>query len=1418
MAEQNLQDVVTKVQSVSDPSPADVSASPETAFPALVASQDTPQATKNLDPSADLQPTSTNKIKDVESQEHQTENAVDSGVEKTDQRASTESVLTELTKPILNGLVNSHNNSDIEGIDDLSIKGGVFEGSVSGESTEEAAKKLGDSLDQNRSQSALKKPATFKAVSVTKSFLANAGGAPQPAKAGTDRASPAGGAAPGGLSAGIMRPRLVAKALSGNKALAPKTFALAKGGRELGPDPNQVWNKNRVTATPQATPKHLTDEELRQQYGIHLASRMQEDVEGTEAKWADIDDDEDDWAPDTIEWTDGTKTDLALRAAQAAKEAEEVAAVAKAKEAERQKEIEAAKAKAALLAKSVTSVGPNATILKPGAKLVAASPKTISEKPSLVAKPPSSTQPKSPWASLPPVDKAASIEVQSVLPPQQARFSQRDPHGFDAMPTAPIPTKEIAADDFSRSSRETNGAPQQLFNSQSGRYEPAPENRRGSSRKDGGFRPPAVLQRPSLNDQGGPAEPSPAFQTSRNAVQQDGSWNRRRASSSISRESGERRMSIGLPGDMLKGLEDASSRRRPSQATGAPYVGNRQNSQASFDSRNADTYGRLSQQNSAAASPQLARAIPAMPSAPVPTDNTAIHQAQLLAQKQLMREKREAAIKRRQEEEAKAEAEKRARIALKMQELGLTGEKAAAKTPAADSKPDTPVLKDAQPATTTHTKEVPDVQADLQPITAVKTSDPLPLTVKPEVATLTNGIAAKDIEIKNAPPPTQVNQIPPKAPDVSDNPERVPQPRALVNGVSKSDLPAANLRHDADLSQEHPFKDQHHQQLSHHLPEPIPSSAWGSSNISGGMTTHSSTTANLWGPPSNQQRALGNGNFTSNLDRFHSSPRDQFQSPAQQPKPIGTPKQPSPTSMGQQAPTIPDNALRQAHDSYNQPLVHPSSAATPDSRQVNGTHRADTRGLPNFIKRSLPVIGSGSHVITPSAWTDFAANTERLEAEQSQALQKEIDARNADDRRRDIVRELNMDNMTSTWRQVKPGMEPGDRKLLKTTESQPDAIADSTMRNLATTATAALPPALASVSPIVHPQTRSRFFPQGQATAPYGARNISTANFSSPERSPSPPPPESDDHPAFQLYSGRPLVKLPQPKPTIKLPPANIPAKPTTTTATSTPAVSPPLLRAGSQPLASRQDWQARFNALVGKATIEKPVERTTVQVIDPSSKVSFEITSVDLPVVTPTIITLPPPSEASPSPSSEGDQSVGEESSHLSQIDDEEALFEEGRTFGSVPTVHLPTMDHPSVQGWSSVKPSKSYLSRVRKPVNDERYRVESESISPLVLDQAFYGLNPTSYNVYLHGMHRARYALIRKPSYAPSPPHNKNAKGFNNHRPQQHSRGSVGSNPSMSNQPGKSVPPQSMTGAGPRSQPTHHMSWARKASGVAH
>ncbi|KAK5241492.1 hypothetical protein LTR40_013196, partial [Exophiala xenobiotica] len=202
------------------------------------------------------------------------------------------------------------------------------------------------------------------------------------------------------------RPRLVAKTTS---ALQPKI----KPYQSATPDPMQVWNKNRVT--PQPSTKHLTDEELKQQYGIHLTSRIQADGDGKEAKWADIDDDEDDWAPETIEWNDGTKSTLTP--------VEVVPLVAQkpatpVETAEKPKPVASSKAPAPQF---ISSVGPNAVVLKLGAsaerqqaqKATNLQARSPSENPSLLSSKtaPAPAPSRSPWAPLPPVDKVSPVAI-----------------------------------------------------------------------------------------------------------------------------------------------------------------------------------------------------------------------------------------------------------------------------------------------------------------------------------------------------------------------------------------------------------------------------------------------------------------------------------------------------------------------------------------------------------------------------------------------------------------------------------------------------------------------------------------------------------------------------------------------------------------------------------------------------------------------------------------------------------------------------------------------------------------------------------------------------------------------------------------------------------------------------------------------
>ncbi|XP_044717820.1 uncharacterized protein HRG_08462 [Hirsutella rhossiliensis] len=185
---------------------------------------------------------------------------------------------------------------------DVSVSGGS---DTEASRTDWARQKDGDK-SHGRTGSSVKKPATFKAVSVNKTFLAaKASPGSTVSKANDKPTTGTSTPPPGSATLSVSRPRLVAKTGSGARDSAPRSSSAVNGGKPAtAPDPNVVWNKNRPPE-----PKKFTDEELKK-YGIHMASRLNEDDAQGQGKWADIDDDDDDWAPEAITWGDGTKTTL----------------------------------------------------------------------------------------------------------------------------------------------------------------------------------------------------------------------------------------------------------------------------------------------------------------------------------------------------------------------------------------------------------------------------------------------------------------------------------------------------------------------------------------------------------------------------------------------------------------------------------------------------------------------------------------------------------------------------------------------------------------------------------------------------------------------------------------------------------------------------------------------------------------------------------------------------------------------------------------------------------------------------------------------------------------------------------------------------------------------------------------------------
>ena len=389
-----------------------------------------------------------------------------------------------------------------------------------------------------------------------------------------------------------------------------------------------------------------------------MATRLQGDESGKD-KWADIDDDEDDWAPEPVEWVDGTKSTVVPSAAPPDQLPDEPKDLPS--------ETTDAPVPDPTTAESPTdstTQSSTKTILKPG--INASNPSRLSgfggrspvDKQTL--KPSAPVPVKNPWATLPPVDKVAPIFPN---PPQGQPSSpfRRDPHGFDSLPPPPPgPAREIAADDFNRSWRDDRGT-KELFNSRSGRYEPVTETRRGSVRGDEGpHRQPAVLQRPSFS---GPAEPSSAFQ-SRSSGTEAGQWTRRRASSNVS-STGGRRPSFTRPVDGPEGSMPASG-----SALESPRQGH-----ANLDhSLVAETTGQADQPKGSA--PDQQQPASTEPTQSVMPEEEAVPKAPeedpVARQQQLMREKIEAAREAKQkqlEEEQKQESAKKERLRMKMEAL-----------------------------------------------------------------------------------------------------------------------------------------------------------------------------------------------------------------------------------------------------------------------------------------------------------------------------------------------------------------------------------------------------------------------------------------------------------------------------------------------------------------------------------------------------------------------------------------------------------------------------------------------------------------------------------------------------------------------------------------------------------------------------
>ena len=1077
----------------------------------------------------------------------------------------------------------------------------------------------------------------------------------------------------------------------------------------------QVWNRNRgkfylekladasllmrLLAAPQPTQKHFTDEELKQQYGIHLATRLQADGDGKESKWADIDDDEDDWAPETIEWNDGTKITLSQNDT-AAILAEEQAAALTAKERQADEE----RSKMSAQQKPTTTVGPNATVLKPRS---AAQPKsgglvlkTPSDKPTLVAKPAAPAPVRSPWASLPPVEKVPPVDINPPSRPTTSRPPQHDAYAASAMlPPAQPPqvAMEIAADDFTRTRRDTqNGNLGQLYNAQSGQYEPANTGRRGSVRKDQNFRPPSLLQRGgSTHDQHDPAEPSASFQTHRSGSQQDaGPWNRR-GSSTVSGDSGPqgRRTSMNKGMDMPKIPHDLLLQQResqPLQSPSTPGFGPNQVSQSvsspaqrlphSAVPSPALQHSQLAQEPSSATGPPYQnRNLVSESSVPNTREDVA-------AQKQLMKEKRELAIKRKKEEEEREEAAKKERIRLRMATLGL---------PPLDEKKESEKrtvekrgveLVDVGQKEAEKLEHTPDIRRTPSQLQETPPSMPLspPKPPLPDASgtpqqygmmrvhgTPSNNISQPSTEHSLAErtrshAPSQL--LAPLGLEVKvEQNEQLPSP--TVNGLHKQTDP---LSQQPPSDVQHQVREQRQQPWTNGSRDNSGYSGWNGPNA--GMAREQSVSNSVWGPPA-QHRTLGNGTFDRSVQRPQSKQQEQFSSPAL--APIGPPRNLQRLREVPHARANDVSPTPMVEDFQTIPTFPPSDTPTPSMRpEITGqpTSEIQQTSPPQIVGVAQPrshisnIEGPSSHPelqkSTLAAWGNFHV----ADAENNRQLAQQHAARLAEEARTGIRHEPSLPTMNETWRQVKVDDQGGQRHIIGVSRGQsvhsqtvtPQTNGDVRGSPL-TTVTGIAPPVAAGVG------RGSRFFPSIGRALQVHFQGVPPF-LPGYTRSPSPPPPDNDIHPVFAGDRGRPLVNLPfiREKPKVRLPPS-----------VSTAGQSPKMveermtpLRTASQPLVNNPSWQDRFNGLLrdNKTSPEKKF----AQVVEFSTtKVPLDSPEVQVSAS----VSLPPKS--------------GEATSRLLEVsskamEDEEALFE-NREFGSLPAVLIPSKA-PEI-GWSPAK-----------------------------------------------------------------------------------------------------------------------------------
>lgn len=1003
-----------------------------------------------------------------------------------------------------------------------------------------------------------------------------------------------------------------------------------------------------------------------------MAQRLGSD-ESKEAKWADIDDDDDDWVPEAIEWNDGMKVTL-----------EETATVEETPVSPPATYVESIRPEPVKEVTPPQSSLPTPTI--PVKEEVR--PKTlITEKPSLKPAEPLSTHPilASPWARISP--SATSPTAMVSTHPRTNDFPPRHELGSEAQHTSTSSTgiKEVSADVYDRSWRDrpVNHGPREreLFNSETGQLEPVREARNGGvrpNRNDVPMNKPSVLQRPVGPQQSGPAEPSAAFQQSRSSMSfhRPEEYGRRRASSNVSGGSGStggRRPSFSarFSADQPATPDDARFPLDPRRGSFG-YNNNPFDNEGPRGShgpyspqfQNSAPHPREISPRMAAASPVLGRSGPPFtqpptvqqmlppPPPPLPPIVGPDYEDPIAQQERVMKEGRESARKRKQKQEleAKEEAAKQERLKIKLEELAkqaelkeeevaklkeiaeekrLVEEKAAAEKKAADEKT----------AAERRTEEVAAAKKTTEARQALERERP-------------RQTPFSDRQARQPPSSFMRSQSPGNATGVPTAPQG--QSRRQSGTMQSQRSPAKNFAVLGNReSRDQPWKNVPPGQDRY--------TSWGNTPGNNGQT-QGSTDGNPWGPIGEKPRfsgfnSVGNGTFDNRYSGFS------------------------------------------------------ARSGAPNSIQNRDDRRPGRSGptSPGFSRGSR-VNESISHEDRAQAvnrWNTVASTLQNDEAEDRRKKRDERLVKEAEETAAGIKKEpIAHPKIVETWRKVvlNDGQGETDRKLIAVSKTNRDEAIPrrnslQSAGGLSTTAGSPTQPAAASSHPppphLTHrnniptgPASRpaSRFFPAAAANllAQHLGRSINPVDEPTPKvNSPgSPPPPMSSEHPVHGDKNSR-VVQLP-PSPQSQQASGRV-----------SPSARPNSgYHKTDNPKSPRPSGVAAFEAIqreILELTARSAQKHSPPQQpARPHQQENKTTSSKDFSASKPTYdetpermgrpsVSLPGSSHGSKDPSEKGDVTATGEIQMdggciLSKPDDEEffhGLFE--RDFGSTPTVKIP-------------------------------------------------------------------------------------------------------------------------------------------------